>query len=330
MEFILSGYGQLPTNNLALCSLSENNSFHIKWQTSIEDPSFICGGDGYLFTITEAMDYAYLYLYRSMGDGYELLDKKRIQGGCLCHIMYSPKNQALFGACYGTGTIFSVQVEQNRFGEILHHEIQHGDDPQALTRAHGVFLNQAETKLITVNIALDRIYYYNINHGRLTLDYILEVPEGTGPRHLVFSADETLLYVITEYSNEILIYENTSTRRLLQRISTLSEGYSGVSNCSTLCFSSDRNYLYAANRGAQTIALFRVLPTGLLSMIKEFDCKGRHPRHMLVSQNGKYLLIANQLSDHLTVFELDAETGEIMDHITDVPFPAPSGIMEVC
>lgn len=327
MELIVSGYGAKPTNDLALYSINSSGNSKMTWEISLEDPSFICEGDGYLFAVTEARDYAYIHLLERYGNGVLQLDQMRIDGGYLCHITYSSKHKALFGACYETGTVFSVRVEEDRFGEILFHEIQQGDDPNAVTRAHMVLLNREETILVTVNISLDRIYYYDIREGNLSLSHVLQLPQGIGPRHALYSTDEKLLYIITEYSNEILVYAADGSS-LFQRISTLEVDYTGISNCSTLCFSKDHRFLYAANRGAQTITLFQLSGDGALIRLREFDCGGRHPRHMIVTQDGRFLAVCNQNSDNIAVFELDSEDGALKKLIASIPFPAPSGIVE--
>ena len=328
MEFILSGYGANPVKTLALYSLTDSGAKPL-WTDSVENASFVCEGGGYLFTITEASDYAVVYLYQPQGKGYQLLDQKRIEGGALCHITYSSKNKALLGACYETGTLFSVRVESGKFGEVLFHKVQLGNNPADLTRTHCVVLNKEETQLIVINIALDRCYFYQIDRGYLTLLQILEVPKGVGPRHVLLSEDESLLYIITEYSNEILAYENKEEKRFLQRISTLSESYTGISNCSTLCFSKDRRFLYGANRGAESIALFEVRPDGTLSYKKEYDCGGKHPRHMLLTRDGRHLIVCNQNSDNAAVFLLNQADGALDAIIASIPFPAPSGVFEV-
>lgn len=325
MKLILSGYGTNLTDDLAVFSIDSNGNAVLEGKTTLENPSFICTGDGYLFAITEAKDEAYVYLLKYSADGFILLDQKKVDGGYLCHITYSSKNKALFGACYETGTIFSVRVEAGGFGEILYHEVQQGSEPGALTRAHMVLLNREETTLITVNIALDRIYTYEISEGSLHRIGILELEKGIGPRHVVYSPDERLLYIITEYSNEILVY-TADDRKLLQRISTLHPDYQGISNCSTLCFSKDLRFLYAANRGAQTITLFRVKEDGTLEWMEEYDCGGKHPRHMIITEDGSYLAICNQNSDNVAIYELDSQEGGLNRLLLSIPFPSPSGI----
>jgi 6-phosphogluconolactonase len=237
MDFIISGYGTEKKPTLVLYHYKKDKPVEIKWQDTIESPSFVCQGDGYLFTITEADDYAKVYVYAKDNNGYRLSDQRDIDGGALCHITYSSKNKALFGACYGTGTIFSVRVSEGKFGEPLYYERQSGATPDTLTRAHCVLLNKEENELIVNNIALDKIFFYDISDGCLRHKQEVTLPTGSGPRHAILSSDERFLYIITEYSNEIFVYRNDHEKQLLQKISALAEDYSGISFCSTMCFS---------------------------------------------------------------------------------------------
>ena len=329
MKIIISGYGMKPQNTLALYQYEKDQMIQRQWQTSIENASFVCQGDGYLYTVTESEEYAIVYAFRQMGKEYQLIDQRKLEGGSLCHITYSGKNKALFGACYGTGTVFSIQVQEGKFGEVLFQEIQQGTDSSALTRAHCVVLNQQESELIVINIALDQIYFYKIDEGSMNLSQILETPKGVGPRHALLAEDEKYLYIITEYSNEILVYENNGEKPLLQRISTLSQNYSGISYCSTLCFSKNRQFLYAANRGADTIALFTVGSKGELQLIEEYDCGGKHPRHMIVSEEGLLLVVCNQNSDNVAIFDLDVDHGFIKSKTATFEYAIPSGVLEI-
>jgi 6-phosphogluconolactonase len=329
MELIISGYGLKPANTIARFTYRNNNFVDLDWQDTIENASFVCQGDGYLFTVTEAEDYACVYLYQRIEKGYQLSDQRKLEGGSLCHIAYSSKNKALFGACYGTGTVFSIHVKEGKFEEVLFQDIQQGKTPSDITRAHCVLLNREETNLLVVNIALDQIYYYEVYEGRLKLSNVVAVPKGVGPRHALYSFDEKYLYIITEYSNEILVYANDSEGKLLQRISTLSDNYSGTSYCSTLCFSNNGMYLYAANRGADTIALFRMNNEGRLSKITEYDCGGQHPRHMILTGDGKLLVVCNQNSNRVVFFSLDTEQGFIKEKLHVMEFASPSGLLEI-
>lgn len=328
LNIIISGYGNPQEITLAQYRIEKNGENHRLWQTSIHNASFVIAFEEYLFTISELDDISMVYMLRKKEDGYELLDQRKLEGGALCHITYSAKHKVLYGACYGTGTVFAIRVTELGFGELIFSEIQHLGDEQELTRAHYVLLNDREDELLTVNIALDQIFCYRLQEGTPIFSRSIALPKGVGPRHAVYSQEERFLYVITEYSNEIFVYDNEKAE-LLQRIATLSEDYTGVSNCSTLCFLSDGRYLYAANRGADTVAQFEVANDGRLKLIKEYSCGGKHPRHMIITENDEFLIICNQYSDLVIAYRIDEETGELTEKEFELPFPNASGIQQV-
>jgi 6-phosphogluconolactonase len=298
------------------------------WQARVDQASFVCRWKDYLFTITETDDYSIVYLMKRNNEEYLLLDQKRLDGGALCHITYSAKHHVLYGACYGTGTIFGVQVEGDHFGDVIYSEVQHSPSNKSLTRAHCMLLNAEENKLLTVNIALDEVISYELKDGVPVFLERLVLPEGVGPRHAIYSTDETLLYVITEYSNEIFVLR-INDHKLLQRISTLPVEYTGKSNCSNLCMTRDGRYLYAANRGADTIVLFRVDAKGELEWIMSCPCGGKHPRHMILTDQDEMLIICNQFSNNITAYSLDVLTGVLQEKVLNFEFHMPSGIVQL-
>jgi len=71
-----------------------------------------------------------------------------------------------------------------------------------ISRAHCVVFCPDEKYLYVANIALDRIYEYEIKNGQLNETQFAQLDKGVGPRHLLHTGKE--IYVITEYSNEII------------------------------------------------------------------------------------------------------------------------------
>lgn len=68
----------------------------------------------------------------------------------------------------------------------------------------------------------------------------IQLDKGEGPRHIALYEELGLIYVITEYSNRIIILRQKDFK-ILQSISTLPQGFNGESYCSTLCFTKDKN-----------------------------------------------------------------------------------------
>ncbi len=328
LDIVISGYDTNGEDTVIGYRFDMEGNTQKLWQTNIEQASFVCRWDEFLFTVTESDDYCIVYLLKRWNGRYSLMDQRKLEGGALCHITYSPKHHTLYGACYGTGTIFGIIVEEDHFGEVIFHEIQRTPGKGELTRAHCVLLHAKENRLLTVNIALDEIIDYELQEGTPIFLERLDLPEGVGPRHAVFSEDETRLYVITEYSNEIFVFQ-TGENRLLQRISTLPTHYQGISNGSTLCISGSGEFLYAANRGADTVTQFRIDSKGELEWIMDYPCGGKHPRHMLLTKENEMLIICNLFSNNVVAFQIDEISGELRNKVFDLNFNSPSGIVQL-
>ena len=315
MKCIISGYGAHLDTSLALFADHRGTPL---WTEGIESPSFIAGGDGYLFAITENRFYAAIYAYRKEGMGYRLTDRRSLEGLELCHVAYSAKNRLLLGSCYGSGHVIcaSFDPETGLFGETQ--SIRQEGEKES--RQHCVVLNKAEDLAYTI--------VYRVSADGLAEERRISVKEGSGPRHARLSADEKLLYVITEYSNEIFVYD-TQDWSLRQTVSTLPENYFGSCHCSTLCIAPDGRHLYAANRYADSIAVMNIGEDGLLTLQTTFDCGGRSPRHMELTPDGRDLVICCQDSDWVVFKRLNKETGLPSSTVRELPVLAPACVVFV-
>lgn len=65
-------------------------------------------------------------------------------------------------------------------------------------------------------------------------------------------------------------------------------------------------FLYASNRGADTIAVFRVADR----LTKVADIKvGKTPRGFVLSPDGRFLLVASQDEDTVQTYRIEPKTG---------------------
>ena len=70
------------------------------------------------------------------------------------------------------------------------------------------------------------------------------------------------------------------------------------------------NYVYASNRGHDSVAVFAVnKKTGLLERRGHEATGGKTPRFFGLDPDGRWLLAANQGSDTVVVFRVDQKTG---------------------
>ena len=69
------------------------------------------------------------------------------------------------------------------------------------------------------------------------------------------------------------------------------------------------NFLYASNRGHDSIAVFRIDPAGRLTAAGHVATQGKSPRNFAFGPGGNYFLAANQDSDNIVLFRIDGNTG---------------------
>jgi 6-phosphogluconolactonase len=102
---------------------------------------------------------------------------------------------------------------------------------------------------------------------------------------------------------------NAGTLFPLQTISTLPEDWTGESKCSQIRLTPDGRYLYAPNRGHDSIAGFTVNPdTGLLTAMGRAIAE-KIPRAFEIDPAGRFLLSAGHASGRLAVYSIDQNTG---------------------
>ncbi|HIZ55044.1 MAG TPA: lactonase family protein [Firmicutes bacterium] len=327
---LVSGYGTVREQSLSLYEFCSGKPVKKCWNVEANQPSFLAVDQDVCFSVEETEGSAALVSGRFSEKGYTPMDRIEIEGGLLCHITYSTKHHVLYGACYETGHVIAVQVENGFFRKILHHFIL-GEEPGKISRAHCCLLGPNEDWLYITNIALDRIYCYRLTEGGEMLPAEIpytQLPSGIGPRHLAWHPNGNLL-LITEYSSEILVFRPDFTNgslNLLQACSALPDQYKQRSDGSSIAVAQD-GWIYAANRGANTIAAFFTDMQGVLHKKWDFPCAGHWPRHIALSKDGQYLFSANQHSGEIAVFGRSADGG--LMQVQQIPFAQASFVQDL-
>jgi 6-phosphogluconolactonase len=138
-------------------------------------------------------------------------------------------------------------------------------------------------------------------------------PKGPdGPRHFRFHPTKNIIYVSNEQGCSVTVYAmdpNAGTLSPLQTISTPPEGWVGDNKCSQIRLTPDGRFLYAPNRGHDSIAEFSIDPdTGLLTALGRAVAE-KIPRAFEIDPAGRFLLSAGHASGRLAVYSIDRIAG---------------------
>lgn len=295
-----------------------------------------------LYAVNELDDYegtkgGALSAYEVREDGtLRFLNRLPVMGAAPCHVDCAPEGkrpQYVYTANYNGGSMSAFSLKEDGSLKALELLLRHkpGGSPCHIKKSYPQYTEKKIPHvhsssvyrgiLWITDLGLDTIEAYRLNEAGgpdASLPLLrFELPEGSGPRSLAFH--ENRIFVSCELSNEIAVLEWSGQElTLMQKIFTLPETGDDLSdrNVKTeshvggIQISPDGRYLYAGNRGHDSIAVFAVERGGLIP-VQWAPAGGSNPRGFSLSPSGKWLLAAGQNSGSLTVMKRDEKTGRL-------------------
>jgi len=124
-------------------------------------------------------------------------------------------------------------------------------------------------------------------------------------------------------------FRGRSTLRLVQSIKTIPNAFPTTMNtCGRMCVHKSGRFVIVSNRGHQSIAVFRVKTKGSkrgeLQNIGCIHTRGDTPRHFQFDNSGQYLLVANQDTDSIAIFNFNLSNGELKYSGNEYRVPSPN------
>lgn len=269
-------------------------------------------------------------------DGLRAVGTVNSEGLAPCHLGIDATGKWLFVANYGTGTIAVYPIESDgKLGPARQVIQQKGSGPiasrQKSAHAHEVVLSPDGRFLLSADLGADRIFVYGFDAatGALTPNTqpAVVLPAGFGPRHLVFSKDGSLIYVVTELTPAVITFRWDAKRGSMTQlgvVSTLPAASSAEPGGAEIVLHPNGRFLYVSNRGhSNTIAIFRIGRDGQPVPAGHVASDGTQPRFFNIDPSGQFLVVANQGSGDLVTFAIDPSSGALTRTGSAVPVPAP-------
>ncbi len=235
-----------------------------------------------------------------------------------CYLSLDKTGKYLFVANYSSGSIAVFPIlADGRLGEHTAAVQHHGSGPnrkrQEGPHAHWIEASPDNRFVLVADLGLDEIVSYRFDAAKGTLmpndPPFTKLAPGAGPRHGVFSMDGKFFYVVSEMNATVTAFAydaGKGTLKDFQVVSTLPKGFQGRNDDAEIAIHPDGKWLFASNRGHDTIAVFAVDPaSGMLRPAGEFPTGGKEPRHFAIDPTGRFLLVENQLSNSIVVFRID-------------------------
>ena len=197
---------------------------------------------------------------------------------------------------------------------------------------HSVTFSPDNRFAFVADLGLDRVFAYRFDPATGTLapndPAFIAVTPGSGPRHTKFSRDGRFFYILGEIDGSVTTCAYDAARGTgtpLQHISTLPAGFqvTDPDRAAEIRIHPNGKFVYASNRGHESIAVFSVKADGTLQLVEITPCGGQHPRNFELSPDGRWLVCANQNSNNLVSFKVDAVTGRLTPTGSVVTVPQP-------
>jgi 6-phosphogluconolactonase (cycloisomerase 2 family) len=207
---------------------------------------------------------------------------------------------------------------------------------QASAHVHSTVPSPDGKYVFSNDLGADKVFAYRFDpkaNPQLPLTpanpAFVQLPPGSGPRHLLFSADGKHAWLTMEMSAQVAVFDyHDGTLEQTQMVDLAAGQPVSDKAAAALHASADGKFLYVSNRGtANQLLVFAIDPlTGHLTELQRRAVEGDHPREFSLDPNGKFLLVANQKSNQIVVVERDAKSGLLGKTVQKLPMDAPSDL----
>lgn len=300
---------------------------HVQLVDNLVNPSFL------------AFDHTRRYLYTVHGDQSEVsafrieagsgeltfLNRQATGGKNPVHLAFDPSNRFLVVPNYGSGTL--ALLPRNADGSLgaLADLVELPGKPgphrveQPHARPHFSPFDPQGRFIVVPDKGLDKVFSYRLDAAAGKLlpaeTPFVEARETSGPRHIAFHPHLPMAYVVNELDSTVTAYHyDEVSGRLTPRqiLLALPASFTGNSRASEIEVDTVGRFVYASNRGYDSIAVFSVdAASGLLSFVEAEPTQGRTPRFFALDPSGRFLYAANEDSDTIVTFHVDPHSGRL-------------------
>lgn len=264
------------------------------------------------------------------------INEQPAHGKVPCHMSIDATGKMLLVANYSSGNVATYPLGDDGAigiaGTVVNHE---GSGPrknrQDRAYAHSITVDPGNQFAFACDLGADMVFAYKLRptEGTMAVHAAgnIATPAGAGPRHMAFHPNGKHAYVITELDNTVLVYNYDSTKGVLKQtqvISTLPGDFKDTSYCADLHCSPDGKYLYGSNRGHDSLAIYAIDQSkGTLTPVGFEPTGGKFPRGFNIDPTGEVVLAANQNSDSVFSFHVNASTGLLNRTGHELKLPTP-------
>ena len=273
------------------------------------------------------------------------LNQVATQGDEPTHASLSRDQRYLFVANYAVkpdpgGSLVVIPVAKDGKLKAVVQQARHkasGVNPerQAGAHVHSLVLSPDGQHVYACDLGADKVFIYRYDGASVdkplspAIPASVDLPPGSGPRHLLFDAKGRHAYLTLEMSGEVVMFDVKDDALLeRQRLPLAEQQDPAAKAAGGLHLSADGRFLYVSNRGtANEIVVFSVgKDDGQLALLQRRSVEGDHPREFALDPSDNFLLVANQKSNQIVVMRRDPRSGKLLETVQTLKQEAPSDL----
>ncbi|MBP0905694.1 lactonase family protein [Mariniflexile gromovii] len=306
-------------------NLNTGELTNLQLAIATENPSFIAYSPNkkYLYAVSESLGGTIASFKIQEYGQLKFLNKVSSHGEGPCHVSLNKQGNKAVVSNYrgGSAAIYNISRDGklNEASQVFNYNTTDKE-----SHAHSAQFFKDE--LYIADLGMNAVYQYKLKNNiyELTTPSIFKTTENPGPRHFALTKNGEFIYIINELSGSITsIKKKASGFEQIDFDATLEDTYEGKNACADIHLSKNELYLYGSNRGENSIAVFkRNKVDGTIEKIQTMPVHGDWPRNFTLDPSGKFLLVANQKSQNISVFSIEAATG-MLTFLHSVKAPRP-------
>ncbi|MCP2035813.1 6-phosphogluconolactonase [Planomicrobium sp. HSC-17F08] len=243
------------------------------------------------------------------------ISRQSANGDHPAHVCIDASGKWVLSVNYSGGNVNVYPfMEDGSIGERTDSVRHKGEGPneerQDAPHPHSVFQLPGSNNFLVSDLGTDMIFVYELDpaNGKLATKQIVATTPGAGPRHLAFHPAKPYVYSLEELSSALSVYRlgGEEFLKFAQVADLVPEDFAGENTSAEVAVSEDGRFLYASNRGHDSIAVFEILEDGSLQLQAHVHSGGAGPRHFALVPGGEWLVVANEQSDSLCIMKIGA------------------------
>lgn len=270
------------------------------------------------------------------GDKLKFISRRITGGAHPCFVAVNKEGYVL-AANYNGGNVGLLKMnDKGKLSDLLDIQ-QHsgkGSNPRQQTpHAHSAWFEPDFNRIIAVDLGTNELWFSRVDEENQKLQPLtpskLGMSTGAGPRHLSFHPNRQWIYVLNELDNTVtkLKKNEHNNYEAIDSVSSLPPDFTPPNTAADIHISSDGKFLYASNRGHDSIAIFQLNPDdGGLTLLGHQLMHGGGPRNFSLSPDENYLVVTNKDTHNIVSFERDQNTG-MLKYVSQIEAPSPVCIL---